>query len=123
MQQQAIFEAAAALSETDRMELVARLLDTLGPETDGIDEAAFAVELERRSAEIDQGTGELVPWSELKDDVPDQEVPVPAHLSRGRQQPAGGRRHCPRQPSAGLLAEAPHLAINCESMAQVNERF
>ncbi len=66
MQQQAIFEAAAALSETDRLELVARLLDTLGPETDGIDEAAFAAELERRSTEIDQGKAEMVPWSELK---------------------------------------------------------
>ena len=55
MKEPAIFEAAAALSETDRMELVSRLLDTLGPETDGIDEAAFAAELERRSVEIDQG--------------------------------------------------------------------
>ena len=65
MTQQAIFEAAAALSDADRMELVARLLDTLGPETDGIDEAAFAFELERRSTEIDQGSAEMIPWSEL----------------------------------------------------------
>jgi hypothetical protein len=47
------------------MELVTRLLDTLGPETDGIDEAAFAAEVGRRSAEIDQGKAELIPWSEL----------------------------------------------------------
>jgi putative addiction module component (TIGR02574 family) len=68
VKQQAIFEAAVALSEPDRMELVARLLDTLGPETDGIDEAAFAAELERRSTEIDQGKADLVPWSALKEE-------------------------------------------------------
>lgn len=69
MTQQAIFQAAAALSETDRMELVTRLLDTLGPETDGVDEAAFAAELEQRSTEIDQGKAEMVPWFELKDEA------------------------------------------------------
>jgi putative addiction module component (TIGR02574 family) len=68
VKQEAIFEAAVALSERDRMELVARLLDTLGPETDGIDESAFVAELERRSTEIDQGKADLVPWSALKEE-------------------------------------------------------
>jgi putative addiction module component (TIGR02574 family) len=59
-------EAALTLSENDRIQLVERLLETLGPETDGVDEASFVTELRRRSDEIDQGKAELVPWSELK---------------------------------------------------------
>jgi hypothetical protein len=43
-----VFEAALALSENDRIHL---LLETLGPETDGVDEGSFVAE--------------LVPWSQL----------------------------------------------------------
>jgi putative addiction module component (TIGR02574 family) len=63
-----VFEAALALPEDDRIQLVERLLATLGPETDGVDEGSFVDELGRRSDEIDQGTAELVPWSELKNE-------------------------------------------------------
>jgi putative addiction module component (TIGR02574 family) len=63
-----VFEAALALPENDRIQLVERLLETLGPETDGVDEASWVAELRRRSSEIDQGETELVPWSELKDE-------------------------------------------------------
>ena len=63
-----IFEAALALSENDRIRLVEQLLETLGPETDGVDEADFVAELSRRSDEIEQGKAELVPWSELKNE-------------------------------------------------------
>jgi putative addiction module component (TIGR02574 family) len=61
-----VLEAALALSENERIQLVERLLETLGPETDGVDEARFVAELQRRSDEIDQGKADLVPWSELK---------------------------------------------------------
>jgi putative addiction module component (TIGR02574 family) len=61
-----VFEAALALPENDRIQLVERLLETLGPETDGVDEAGFVAELCRRSDEINQGKAELVPWSDLK---------------------------------------------------------
>jgi putative addiction module component (TIGR02574 family) len=64
----ALFEAALALSETDRIQLVEKLLDSLGPETDGVDEASFLAELRSRSDEIDQGQAELIPWSELKNE-------------------------------------------------------
>ena len=61
-----VFEAALALPANERMQLVERLLETFGPETDGVDQAAFVAELCRRSDEIDQGNAGLVPWSELK---------------------------------------------------------
>jgi len=63
-----LFEAALALPENDRIQLVERLLETIGPETDGLDEESFVAELCRRSVEIDQGQAELVPWSELKNE-------------------------------------------------------
>ncbi len=63
-----VFEAALALPEKDRLHLVERLLETIGSETDGVDETSFVAELCRRSDEIAQGKAELVAWSELKDE-------------------------------------------------------
>lgn len=63
-----VFEAALALPENDRVHLVERLLESLGPETDGVDDARFVAELCRRSDEIDQGKAEVVAWSELKNE-------------------------------------------------------
>jgi putative addiction module component (TIGR02574 family) len=68
MNSQAVAAAALALPEGARMELVERLLEALGPETDGADDATFAAELQRRSAEIDRQEAELIPWSELKNE-------------------------------------------------------
>jgi hypothetical protein len=48
--------------------LVERLLESLGPESDGVDEASFVADLRRRSDQIDQGKAELVPWSGLKNE-------------------------------------------------------
>jgi putative addiction module component (TIGR02574 family) len=63
-----VVEAALALPDHDRIALVERLLETLGPETDDVDESSFVAELRRRSDEIDQGQAELVPWSDLKNE-------------------------------------------------------
>jgi putative addiction module component (TIGR02574 family) len=63
-----VLEAALALPENERMHIVERLLETLGPETDGVDEGAFIAELNRRSEEIEQASTELVPWVELKNE-------------------------------------------------------
>ena len=68
MNHSTVFEAALALPENERMQLVERLLETLAPETEGVDEATFVAELRRRSDEIEQGKAELVPWSELKNE-------------------------------------------------------
>ncbi|HLN30674.1 MAG TPA: hypothetical protein VK395_23235 [Gemmataceae bacterium] len=40
-----VFEAALALPENDRIHLVERLLETLVPQIDGLDEASFVAEL------------------------------------------------------------------------------
>ena len=63
-----IIGAALALPEHDRLHLVEELLESLGPEADELDEKAFLGELQRRSAEVEQGTAALVPWSELRDE-------------------------------------------------------
>ena len=56
------------LDDKDKVQLIERLLDSLSPASDGIDESAFQAELDRRSAEIDDGTAELVSWSDLKNE-------------------------------------------------------
>jgi len=63
-----VIQAALALPEKDRIELVERLLETLGPETNGVDDPAFSQELERRSKEVDSGRAETIPWSQLKNE-------------------------------------------------------
>jgi putative addiction module component (TIGR02574 family) len=63
---QATIEAALALPEDERIRLVERLLETLGPETDRVNEESFLEELKHRSDEIDQGKADLVPWPEIK---------------------------------------------------------
>ena len=68
MTQQALFEAAAALPEKERLVLVEALLPTLGPETDGVDEMAFVAELQRRSDELDNDHADVVRWSDLKNE-------------------------------------------------------
>ena len=61
-----IFEAAAKLSESERLELVSRLMDTLPAEPDllSLDDPNLIEELDRRAAD-DSGA---IPWSELKNE-------------------------------------------------------
>ena len=66
MDSQTIFREALALSETERLILAERLLESMPMETDDANEDAFLSELRRRSAEIDDGRAELIPWSQLK---------------------------------------------------------
>jgi putative addiction module component (TIGR02574 family) len=59
-----IFEAALQLPESERLELVTRLMDTLPPEPDllSVDDPNLLAELDRRAAD-DSGS---IPWAELK---------------------------------------------------------
>jgi putative addiction module component (TIGR02574 family) len=61
-----IFQAAAQLSEGERMELVTRLMDTFPPEPEllSLDDPNLLEELDRRAAD-DSGA---IPWSELKNE-------------------------------------------------------
>ena len=65
-QTKAVLDAALALPEAERAELVDRLLESLPPEPDGFTDNEFLAELERRSADFDRGTADAIPWSELK---------------------------------------------------------
>ncbi len=65
-QHQAVFDAALALPEAERSLLAERLLETLSPEADDVSDDEMAAELDRRRAEIEQGTVKPIPWSELR---------------------------------------------------------
>jgi putative addiction module component (TIGR02574 family) len=66
MNDQELLANVLALPEDQRAQFVEKLLESLGPQTDVWDEAAFALELKRRSDEIDAGTAELIPWEQLR---------------------------------------------------------
>ena len=55
METQAIFEAALRLPEKERTVLAERLLESLPPEPETLDEGEFCDELERRFTEFAEG--------------------------------------------------------------------
>ena len=57
---------ALSLSEEERGELVARLLESLEPITEDDVEAAWDTEIRQRLDELDQGTVRAVPWAEAQ---------------------------------------------------------
>ncbi len=61
-----ILDAALPLSEADRVALAEALWDSLPPREDDAMDAKLLAELERRSAEFDQGTAGEISWAELK---------------------------------------------------------
>jgi hypothetical protein len=58
-----IFEAALNLPENERLDLAARLLDTVPPGIMSIDDPEFIAELDRR---FNDGSP-TIPWSEIRD--------------------------------------------------------
>lgn len=62
---QTVFNAALALPEAERIVLVQRLLETLSPEANVLEEE-LAEELERRLEEAQEGRADPIPWSELE---------------------------------------------------------
>jgi putative addiction module component (TIGR02574 family) len=65
-QTKAILDAAQALPETERLLLVERLLEDLPLESDELTEEELYAELQRRRAEVQAGTVDGIPWSQLK---------------------------------------------------------
>ncbi len=63
---QAIFDAALALTESERALLAERLLDSLSPEQGELSEEELIAELDRRRAELEHGLVEPIPWSEVR---------------------------------------------------------
>jgi putative addiction module component (TIGR02574 family) len=56
----------AELPEHDRAALAGLLIESLEGEADPDVEAAWAVEIERRIAELDAGTTKTIPWEEVR---------------------------------------------------------
>ncbi len=61
-----LYHKAMDLSDQDRTELVAMLLETLDIEEEEGVESAWLVEIERRVAALDSGQVKSVPWSEVR---------------------------------------------------------
>jgi putative addiction module component (TIGR02574 family) len=64
-QSQALLDAALALPEAERALLVERLLETLSKEGDDLTEEELVAELDRRRAEMADGTDPGIPASQL----------------------------------------------------------
>ena len=62
----AVFQDAVQLPERDRSTLTGVLIDTLDPASEPGVEAAWSEAIKRRSAEIDSGTVELIPWDGVR---------------------------------------------------------
>jgi putative addiction module component (TIGR02574 family) len=61
-----IVNAAIKLAESDRLQIVEELLASLEPDTGDDVDAAWAVEVERRSREIKEGIVRPISWEEVK---------------------------------------------------------
>jgi len=65
MENQQILSAALSLPESDRATLAASLIRSLDADADPKADEAWASEIQRRVASIDDGTARLVPWDNV----------------------------------------------------------
>ena len=61
-----VWKEAADLPEQDRAALAGLLIESLEGEPDPDVEAAWAIEIEKRVAELDAGTVETIPWETVR---------------------------------------------------------
>ena len=61
-----LFEEAMRLGPQDRAELAGLLIESLDPESDEGVEQAWLAEVDRRTAELDSGGVQTIPWEELR---------------------------------------------------------
>ena len=61
-----VWKEASELSEDDRAALAGPLIESLEGPPDPDVEAAWAVEIERRVAELDAGTVKTIPWEQVR---------------------------------------------------------
>ena len=64
-----LFQAALALPEEERLELVEALLAAQGHSNEPPFDAAWLSEIQRRSAEVEAGTVPLTPWPVVRERV------------------------------------------------------
>jgi putative addiction module component (TIGR02574 family) len=61
-----ILKQALELKEEERAELASLLIESLDEPTEEGVEAAWAIEIERRMAELDSGSVKTIPWDEVR---------------------------------------------------------
>lgn len=61
-----VWTEVAELSEKDRAALAGLLIESLEGEPDEDVEAAWAVEIERRVADLDAGRAKTIPWEQVR---------------------------------------------------------
>ena len=61
-----VWKALSELSDEDRATLAGLLIDSLDGEPDADVEAAWALEIEKRVAELEAGTVKSVPWDQVR---------------------------------------------------------
>ena len=61
-----VWKEASELSEKDRADLAGLLIESLEGAPDPGVEAAWALEIERRVAELDAGTVKSIPWEQVR---------------------------------------------------------
>lgn len=64
-----LLDEALKLSEAERADLAARLIQSLDPETDSEVDEAWAAEIERRCAALDSGEAVTSDWSEVRERI------------------------------------------------------
>ena len=64
-QSQEILRSALSLSEHERAEIAASLIQSLDTQTDEDVDAAWAAEIQRRVESIDRGDAQLIPWDDV----------------------------------------------------------
>ena len=64
-----ILNAAMSLPAGERAELVDSLIASLLDAGNSLLDASWNAEIDRRSAEVDAGSADLVPWSKVRRDV------------------------------------------------------
>jgi putative addiction module component (TIGR02574 family) len=62
-----VLQAALALSEEDRVQLVDTLIATLEPEDAGPLNETWLAEIQRRSRQLADGSVQPIPWEEVKE--------------------------------------------------------
>ncbi|MBM4314809.1 MAG: addiction module protein [Deltaproteobacteria bacterium] len=64
---EALMKEAMALPDTERALLIEGLIATFDPEKDSDADQAWAMEIERRGAELEQGIVEPIGWEEVRE--------------------------------------------------------
>lgn len=62
-----IFRGALSLSESDRADLIAALIESLDSEVEAGVEEAWRIEIERRAKELESGAVQSIPWEVVRE--------------------------------------------------------